>query len=90
MIEKDITILLPHGLHARPSAFIITKLKDLNIGEATVTKDSETVNLKSILSLMTLGAQTNTVLKIKIDGPDAEKAMTIVEDTLSGKENLFL
>jgi len=90
MLEKNVTILLPHGLHARPSGMIITEIKNLNIGEATVTKDDTTVNLRSILSLMTLGAVQGSTIKVKIEGSDAEKAMTIVENVLTGKKGLFI
>jgi phosphotransferase system HPr (HPr) family protein len=89
MMEEDITITLPHGLHARPSALIITKIKDLNIESATITKDSTIINLKSILSMMTLGASQGTVIKVKAEGPDAEKALKIVKDVLTGKEGSF-
>ena len=89
MMGEDITITLPHGLHARPSALIITKIKDLNIESATITKDSTIINLKSILSMMTLGASQGTVIKVKAEGPDADKALKIVKDVLTGKEGSF-
>jgi phosphotransferase system HPr (HPr) family protein len=90
MMEEDITITLPHGLHARPSALIITKIKDLNIESATITKDSTIINLKSILSMMTLGASQGTVIKVKAEGPDAEKAIKIVKDVLTGRDGSFI
>lgn len=89
-MEKNITITLPHGIHARPAGMIITKLKELNIGKGTLIKDSTIVDLKSILSLMTLGANKGAVVTVKIEGPEAEKAVQMVENVLTGKEGLFL
>ncbi len=80
-LEKELLVLNKQGLHARPAALFVqiaTKY-DSNI---TVTKDKESVNGKSIMGILMLGVQQNTHLKIKADGPDAEKALNELEEFL--------
>jgi phosphotransferase system HPr-like phosphotransfer protein len=40
--------------------------------------------------MMTLGASQGTVIKVKAEGPDAEKAIKIVKDVLTGRDGSFI
>jgi phosphotransferase system HPr (HPr) family protein len=44
----------------------------------TVSLPNRTVNAKSILDLMTLGAPKGTELAIEVDGPDAKDALEAI------------
>ena len=84
-IEKEVTVLNKQGLHARPAALFVqiaTKY-DSNI---TVTKDKESVNGKSIMGILMLGVQQHSRIKIKADGPDADKAVAELEGFLSNDQ----
>lgn len=85
LIKKKIKIANPQGLHARPASNFV-KLANRFQAEVTVKKSGETVNGKSIMSLMTLAANHGTVLELEIEGPDAEEAMKCLEAFLL-KEN---
>ena len=84
-IEKEIVIKNSQGLHARPAALFvqIASKYDANI---TVKKDKETVNGKSIMGILMLGAQQNCQVTITADGDDAEKAVAELEEFLSRNE----
>ena len=73
-IEKDITIVNKKGLHARPAAIFVSLVEKFDVS-VTLAKGSEVVNGKSIMGILMLGAVTGTVLKITVEGTQAEEAM---------------
>jgi phosphocarrier protein len=62
------------GLHARPAAELV-KLAAKFESEITISKDEMAVNGKSILGVMTLAAECGSVLLLKAEGADAERAV---------------
>ena len=81
-LKKKIKIRNPQGLHARPASNLV-KLVSKFESEVSVKKGGETVNGKSIMSLMTLAANCGAVLEVEVKGPDAEAAMKAIEDFLN-------
>ncbi len=84
-VEKEIIIKNPQGLHARPAAlFVQIALKY----DATVnlTKDKEKVSGKSIMGILTLGANQNSKIIIEVEGEDAEKILQELEMFLTSEE----
>ena len=77
----DITLTINHdvGLHARPaSLFVQTAAKFTS--DIEVTHGEATVNAKSILAILTLGAHKGAEIKISADGEDAAEALSSLED----------
>ena len=71
MIKTKIKIINRLGLHARASAkFVSTAAKFQS--HLDVTKDTQTVNGKSIMGVMMLAANKGTEITLDIDGPDEE------------------
>mgnify|MGYP000564779678 FL=1 len=72
MIKTKVTIINKLGLHARASAkFVSTAARyQSNID---VTKNSQTVNGKSIMAVMMLAANKGSELLLEIEGPDEEQ-----------------
>jgi phosphocarrier protein len=62
------------GLHARPSAEFV-KLSSGFDAEVFVAKDDLEVNGKSIMGVMMLAAECGSTLRIRTEGPDAERAL---------------
>jgi phosphotransferase system HPr (HPr) family protein len=81
-----ITITHPSGLHARPaSLFVQTANKfNSNIQVQNLTDNSNLVNAKSILSVLTLGVCQNHEIEIVAEGEDAQDAIealkVLIED----------
>lgn len=81
-----ITITHPSGLHARPaSLFVQTANKfNSNIQVQNLTDNSNLVNAKSILSVLTLGVCQNHEIEIVAEGEDAQDAVealkVLIED----------
>ncbi|CDZ76754.1 Phosphocarrier protein HPr [Legionella massiliensis] len=87
MIKTKITIINKLGLHARASAKFVSTASKFQ-SHLDVTKDSQTVNGKSIMGVMMLAASKGSELTLQIDGPDEvemEKAITALINNLFGE-----
>jgi len=73
-LERPVTIRSKSGLHARPAAILVQKAKGFR-SQITVSKNDKTANAKSILSVLTLGAEQGDQVLLKITGDDAEIAI---------------
>ena len=62
------------GLHTRPATLIVKLLQDSK-SEVFFTHKKETINAKSILSILMLAAQKNASITIQIKGEDAQETM---------------
>jgi len=85
IVEKDIVIKNKLGLHARPAAIFVQHANKFE-SEITVTKDDMEVNGKSIMGILSLGAETGAVIHLKAEGPDAEAALLELDEMISQEE----
>ena len=85
-IEKELTIMNRLGLHARPAAMFV-RIASRHRAEIWVAKEGEEVNGKSIMGLMMLAAGQGSKLRIRCDGPDADKAMEELEELVKAGFN---
>lgn len=75
VVERSVTVRNELGLHLRPSGEFV-KLAATFQCNVLVSKDGgDAVNGKSILGLVTLGAEAGSQLTIRGDGEDAEHAV---------------
>ncbi len=62
------------GLHARPATVFVREASKFT-STITVTHGEKKVNAKSILGVLTLGANQNAEITIQAEGDDAEEAL---------------
>ena len=62
------------GLHTRPAAAIV-KLLQPRKASVLFTYKNETINARSIMSILMLAAKKNTQITITVEGLDAEVTM---------------
>ena len=74
VVERDVRIVNPLGMHVRPGAEFV-KVANKFKSAVEVHKDGAVVNGKSILGMMTLAAECGSTIRIKTNGEDAEQAM---------------
>ena len=82
MITKKVQIVNKLGLHARPSAMLVTVTSAWQ-SEVFLTKDNVRVNGKSIMGVMMLAAEQGSELIVEVDGPDEEQALQAIVDVIS-------
>ena len=85
LIEKELTVMNAQGLHARPAALFV-QIANKYDAKITVRRNNETVNGKSIMGILMLGAQHKTKILLMADGPDAMEALTELEEFLNKNE----
>jgi phosphocarrier protein HPr len=83
-LEKEIPIINRLGLHARPAAMFV-RIASRYRCEVWVAKEGEEVNGKSIMGLMMLAAGQGSKLRIRCDGPDADKALAELEELVNAR-----
>ena len=71
---KSVTISNEEGLHARPASLFAQIANQFN-SQISVTRGEESVDGKSILSILTLGATQGVRLIIRAEGADADLAV---------------
>ena len=74
MTEQMVTIINRAGIHARPAAVLVQSAKDFS-SNIYFEKESDRINAKSIMGILTLAATYGTELKIIAEGEDEEQAV---------------
>ena len=77
MLERELQITHPQGLHAQASARLVQVLTPFRSQVTLIAKGRE-VNAKSILGVMLLAAGQGTVVTVRVDGEDEAQAMEAV------------
>jgi phosphocarrier protein NPr/phosphocarrier protein len=75
-VERSIQIPNKHGLHARASTRLAQVAKQYTCAISLCRHGTtDEVDAKSILGILTLGAEKGQTLRIRASGEDAEQAM---------------
>ena len=77
MTEKKVTIINRAGIHARPAAMLVQTANQF-ASEIYIEKDSERINGKSIMGIITLGATFDSELNIVAEGDDEAEAVDAI------------
>jgi phosphotransferase system HPr (HPr) family protein len=78
MPEITLTVRHEAGLHARPAALFIQTAAQFE-SDIKVSYGGREVNAKSILSVLTLGANQGAVVTIRAEGGDADAALVALQ-----------
>ena len=83
-VQTTVNICNQRGLHARASAKFV-KLASSFESEIRVTRDGVTVDARSIMGLLMLGAGIGCGVDIEAEGPDAAEAIEALSDLVARK-----
>ena len=81
-VQATVNICNQRGLHARASAKFV-KLASGFESEIRVTRDGVTVDARSIMGLLMLGAGIGCGVDIEAEGPDAAEAVEALSDLVA-------
>jgi phosphocarrier protein HPr len=84
MVERRVTVVNAHGIHARPAAEIV-KTAARFASSIVLEKDGLAVNGKSIMGVMMLAAECGSEVIIRADGADADAALNALAALIAGK-----
>ncbi len=83
MVERD-AVVGHEKLHARPAALLVQRAKQFS-SEMKLEKDGTTVNAKSPMGVMRLGAGRGDTVRILAEGPDEEAAADALAAYVAGE-----
>ncbi|GEP19904.1 phosphocarrier protein HPr [Pediococcus argentinicus] len=86
MEKRDFHVIAETGIHARPATLLVQSASKFN-SDVQLTYKDKSVNLKSIMGVMSLGVGQNADVTISADGDDEADAIAALEDTMK-KEGL--
>jgi phosphotransferase system HPr (HPr) family protein len=77
----EINLVITHkvGLHARPASMFVQTAAKFS-SDIEVAYGEKTVNAKSILAVLTLGAHKDAEITVKAEGDDAADALKALEE----------
>jgi len=81
MLSRNFTIKNRLGLHARAAAQLVQTANQFT-AEVTLQKEDIEVNGKSIMGILLLAAPKGTEIAVAVDGPDEERAMTVLAELI--------
>lgn len=76
-VEKTVKITDETGVHARPATVLVNKAGSFS-SDMTLEYKEKSINLKSIMGVMSLGIPQGAEIKIIADGSDEQEALDAV------------
>ena len=86
MEKREFHIVAETGIHARPATLLVQAASKFN-SDINLEYNGKSVNLKSIMGIMSLGVGQGADVTITADGDDAKEAIEAIADTMK-KEGL--
>lgn len=80
-VEKTVKITDETGVHARPATVLVNKAGSY-AADVTMEYNGKTVNLKSIMGVMSLGIPKDAEIKIIADGSDEQEALDAIVEAI--------
>lgn len=84
MIETDIEIINKLGLHARAAAKLVSVATQFQ-SRVQIGRGERLIDAKSIMALLMLGAGKGSVLRLRVEGKDAEAAHAAVTTLINNR-----
>ena len=86
MEKRDFHVIAETGIHARPATLLVQAASKFN-SDITLAFNDKSVNLKSIMGVMSLGVGQGSDVTITAEGADEADAIAAVAETMK-KEGL--
>lgn len=86
MEKRDFHIIAETGIHARPATLLVQAASKFG-SDINLEYNGKSVNLKSIMGVMSLGVGQNADVTITAEGDDEKDTLDAIADTMK-KEGL--
>ncbi|MGN1049909.1 MAG: HPr family phosphocarrier protein [Selenomonadaceae bacterium] len=84
MTEVQLKVENKMGIHARPASLFVQKAKSFQ-SKIQLAFNGKSVDAKSILAVMTLGAKNGAEVTITADGPDEAEAIAEIKELIESR-----
>lgn len=85
MEKRQYNITAETGIHARPATLLVQTASKFN-SDITLEYQEKSVNLKSIMGVMSLGVGQSASVTITADGDDEKDALDAITETMKTEE----
>ncbi|WP_156291989.1 phosphocarrier protein HPr [Oceanobacillus salinisoli] len=83
-MEKKFKVIDEAGIHARPATILVQTANRFG-ANINLIYNEKTVNLKSIMGVMSLGIEQGKEFTINVDGVNDQSAIDALEETLKNE-----
>lgn len=84
MEKRDFHVVADTGIHARPATLLVQTASKFN-SDVNLEYKGKSVNLKSIMGVMSLGVGQGADVTISADGDDAADAISAIAETMAAE-----
>ena len=77
MLQREVLINNPAGLHARPASLLVAQAAKSK-SEISIRFNNKTINAKSILSVLAGGIRSGSQIVVTADGEDEREALDAI------------
>ena len=84
MKKQEFNITAETGIHARPATLLVQSASKFN-SDINLEYKGQSVNLKSIMGVMSLGVGQGSDVVITAEGDDEEEAIQTIADTMKNE-----
>lgn len=81
-LEKELMIVNELGLHARPATQIVNLVNQFE-SDVFLTFRGITVDMKSIMGVLSLGITKGSTVTVRVDGPDEVAALNAISKKIT-------
>jgi phosphocarrier protein len=82
MAEKTFTIIDEAGIHARPATILVNTANKFS-SDVNLEYNGKSVNLKSIMGIMSLGVAKGAEVKVSASGADENEVIEAITATMA-------
>lgn len=86
MEKREFKVIVETGIHARPATLLVQAASKFS-SDINLEYSGKSVNLKSIMGVMSLGVGQGSEISISAEGDDEKEAIDAIADTMK-KEGL--
>lgn len=83
MVEKEILVTNPSGLHTRPAKKIVDAAKTF-ASDITILKGDKDGSAKNLIKLMKLGITMGNTITLRCEGADEQAALDGIAGLIAG------
>ncbi len=84
MVTQTVQITASEGIHARPATLLVQAAAKFE-SNINIEYNGKSVNLKSIMGIMSLGVPNGATVTIQADGSDEADALKAIVDTIKNE-----
>jgi len=83
MLSQDLSIDFKIGIHGRPAALLIQKIKEYKDVDVTIQKNGKSANAKSLMGLLSLGINQGSKITVTACGENEETVLNEITEYIN-------